>query len=59
MADERKGGDVKGVAAINFGIRRIFAENNVYIYRTKSPTLWQNTFTNTTTGQILPGGKRT
>jgi len=59
MADGGKAIGAKGDAAINSFIRRIFAENNTYIYRTKSLTRWQNIFTNTITGQILPGGKMT
>lgn len=59
MADGGKALGAKGDAAISSFIRRIFAENNTYIYRTNSFAKCQNIFTNTITGQILPGGKMT
>ncbi len=41
---------------VSFNIRK-YAVNNGYICRKNKLRQWQNTFTNTTTGQILAGAK--
>ena len=56
MADGGKALGAKGDAAIIAIVRRKNAANNSYIYRIYILAKCQNIFTNTTTGQILPGG---
>ncbi len=54
MADETKACDLHSAVNRSF-IHRIFAANNVYFRRNITVRPWQRTFTNTPTGQILPG----